>query len=173
MKVDVYKFSQNLPENHPTHISTDNIDPPCDVQFKRSWMEKKSAAILKWFPHWATERTHSQHQREGGLSCLAWWAQSLVMAWSISKASGLKAAWKQTVSQAPDRNREFRPAPHQTGVSPSWHEWHPGLPQKTALQTDESHQKLLFFWSEKTSRSSPWHYFLYLSFFPVIAHATF
>ncbi len=37
---------------------------------------------------------------------------------------------------------------------------------KTALQTDESHQKLLFFWSEKTSRSSPWHYFLYLSFFP-------
>lgn len=127
------------------NISTDNIDLPSDVQFKRNWM-KKVRRHFERVPHWATEHVHSQHQREEGLSCMPWWAQSLVMAWSTRKASGPKAAWKQTASQVPDRHTEISDQPHTPDRCQPVLTWMTSrIGPKTALQNDEKHQILYIF----------------------------
>lgn len=51
-------------------------------------INKKGSHHFDWVSRRATESNHSRHQREGGLSCLAWWAQSLAAARSAAEASG-------------------------------------------------------------------------------------
>lgn len=106
---------------------------------KSRW--KKDSRHFDWVPHRATESNHSQHQREGGLSCQAWWAQSPATARSAAEASGPRAAWKQTASQLSDTHRQLEPTPRTRQMSTS-HDIHDTkyelLKKKKRLNPDES-----------------------------------
>lgn len=162
----MFTSSHRTYQTHPAHISTDNIDLPCDVQFKRSWMKKSQPPFWNGSPTGLQSvLTLNTKEKE---ACHVWHDELKVWSWPGAPARRLaqkRPGNKQSLKLLTDTQRAQTSPTHQTGVSPSWHEWHPGLPQKQRCKLMKVIRSFFFFWSEKTSTSSLWHYFLSLSFF--------
>lgn len=120
VEVVVYKFSLNLPENHTVNISTDNIDLPSDVQFKRSWMKKVSRHFEKPFPTGLQSMfTPNTKEKKGCHVC-----RDEHKAWSWPGAPERRLAQKRPGNKQPlkcltDTQRSQTSPTHQTGVSQS------------------------------------------------------
>lgn len=97
-------------------------------------------------------------------ACHVWHDELKVWSWPGAPARRLaqkRPGNKQSLKRLTDTQRAQTSPTHQTGVSQSWHEWHPGLPQKQRCKLMKAVRSFFFpLWSEKTSTSSPWHYFL-------------